>query len=197
MIVESLLSAIDKGREGRSQGYSIGLPKLEQIVDGVNKGVYYLIGGESGSGKSSLMIYSFIYRPLMDHLDDGNLKISLFSLEMNADMIMAKLLSTYIFEKYNKRLSLKQLLSVQKDFILNDECYGIVKECIPWMKKVESIITIYDKAASANSIYAALLKELEKDGSFTETDNRKIYHPKNPNLVHIVVVDHIAKFWRV
>lgn len=52
MITESLIAAIDRGREGKAHGYGIGLPKLEQIVDGVCKGVYTLIAGESGTGKN-------------------------------------------------------------------------------------------------------------------------------------------------
>lgn len=195
MITESLIQAIDRGRAGKEQGYSIGLPKLEQVIDGITKGTYTLITAESGVGKSSLMLYSYVYRPIMDHLDDNKFKISLFSLEMSADKIFAKLLSTYIFEKYNKRLSIKQLLSVQKGFILNDECYEIVKECIPWMKKVESIITIYDKSATANSIYSSILKELNARGHFEETEKRKIYHPDDPDLVHLVIVDHLARIF--
>lgn len=193
MITESLIQAIDRGREGREQGYSIGLPKLEQIIDGACKGTYTLIGAESGVGKSSFMLYSYVYRPLMDHLYDDKFKISLFSLEMSADKILAKLLSTYIFEKYGVRLSLKQLLSVQKGFILNDECYAIVKECIPWLKRVEAILTIYDKSATAKSIYSNILKELEERGRFEETDKRKIYYPNDPDLVHLVVIDHLAR----
>lgn len=50
MITETLLEAINRGREGKSQGYSMGLPKLEQVIDGVCKGVYTLIGAESGIG---------------------------------------------------------------------------------------------------------------------------------------------------
>ena len=193
MITESLIQAIDRGREGREQGYSIGLPKLEQIIDGACKGTYTLIGAESGVGKSSFMLYSYVYRPLMDHLYDDKFKISLFSLEMSAAKILAKLLSTYIFEKYEVRLSLKQLLSVQKGFILNDECYAIVKECIPWLKRVESILTIYDKRATAKSIYSNILKELEERGRFEETDKRKIYYPNDPDLVHLVIIDHLAR----
>lgn len=193
MITEELIKSIDRGRQGKAQGYSIGLPKLERVIDGVCKETYYLITAESGVGKSSFMLYSFIYRPLIDHLEDNNFKISLFSLEMSARLIMAKLLSTYIFEQYNRRLSLKQLLSAQKDFILSDDDYKIVQECIPWMKKVESILTIYDKNASANGIYSALLKELEARGRFEETDKRKIYIPNNPDLIHLVIVDHGAR----
>lgn len=193
MITESLIQAIDRGREGKEQGYGIGLNKLEQVIDGVCKGVYTLIAAESGVGKSSFMLYSYIYRPLMDHLDDHKFRISLFSLEMSADKIMAKLLSTYIFENYGVRLSIKQLLSVQKGYILSDEYYRIVQECIPWMKKIESILTIYDKSATANSIYSNILKELEGRGHFEETDKRKIYYPDDPELVHVVIVDHLAR----
>lgn len=193
-LVENLIAAIDKGREGKSQGDSIGLPKLEQVIDGVCKGTYYLIGGESGTGKSSLMLYCFVYRPIMQHLEDDNLRISLFSLEMNSDKILAKLLSTYIFEKYGIRLSVKQILSAQKGYILSDEYYNlIIKECLPWLKLVESKIIIYDKNVSANSIYSHLLKELEELGRFEETDKRKIYIPNNPDLIHIVITDHLAR----
>ena len=38
-ITESLLQEIDIGREGRAQGYSMGLPKIESIIDGVVKAV--------------------------------------------------------------------------------------------------------------------------------------------------------------
>ncbi len=143
--------------------------------------------------KSSFVLYSYVYRAIADHLEDNKLKISIFSLEMAANMLMAKLLSTYIFEKYNIRLSVKQLLSVQKGFILNDECYEIVKECIPWMQKVESVVTIYDKSATANFIYKSLLTELESRGRFVETEHRKIYIPNDPELTHIVIVDHIGR----
>lgn len=197
MIVESFLESVDRGREGKLQGDSIGLPKLEQVIDGVCKGVYYLIGGESGTGKSSLMLYSFVYRPIMAHLNDNNLRISLFSLEMNMDKIMAKLLSTYIFETYGKVYTVKQLLSAQKGYILDDDGYKIVQECVPWMKIVESKLTIYDKNVSAKSIYSHILKELEELGHFEETDKRKIYYPNNPDLLHIVITDHIARVFPV
>ena len=192
-IVEELVESVDRGREGKSQGYSMGLPKLEEVVDGVCKETYYLLGAESGVGKSSFMLYSFIYRPLMEHLDDNKFKISLFSLEMSGRLILAKLLCTYMFETYGVRISLKQLLSAKKGYILSDENYLLFKQSLPWLRKVSSILTIYDKSASANSIYSKLLKELEERGTFTETENRKIYTPDDPDLIHLVVLDHIAR----
>ena len=51
MSYKSLLSEIQKGREGRSHGIRIGLPKLEELTDGLTQGTYTLIFAGSGIGK--------------------------------------------------------------------------------------------------------------------------------------------------
>lgn len=191
-ITESLLNQIDLGREGLNKGYSMGLPKLESVIDGVTKQTYSVIFSNSGAGKTNFVINSYVYRPLMEHLDDDNYKIWYASLEMNADMIFGKLLSMYIFETYGIEISLKELLSRKKDYTLDDEIYTIVQECIPWLKKVESKITIYDKSLNAKVLYKLLMEELTKIGKFEETEHRKIYIPDNPNLIYAVVIDHIG-----
>lgn len=190
MICDNLLKEIEEGRKGKSQGFSMGLPKLENIVDGVTRGTYTLLFAGSGIGKSSSSMYAYLYRPLMDHIDDDNFRVTMFALEMKAEIIMAKLLCTYIFETFGIRLSFKQLLSRKRDYILPEEYLEIIQKCIPWMQKVEKILTIHDKNLNADSMYAILMNELEERGYFEETETRKIYHPNNPDLIHIVMVDH-------
>lgn len=51
MISESLYNQIETGRQGSNWGYSLGLPKLEGIIDGVTKNTYTLIMSPSGVGK--------------------------------------------------------------------------------------------------------------------------------------------------
>ena len=92
MITDALLKQIEVGREGKNTGYSMGLPKLESIVDGVIANNYSLVFSPSGTGKSSLALYAYIYRPLMEHLNDNNFKVFYASLEMSADLLFAKLL---------------------------------------------------------------------------------------------------------
>lgn len=192
MITESLLHQIEVGREGKQWGYSMGMPKLESIIDGVSRGVYTLVFSPTGSGKSSFILYSYVFCPIMEHLDDNNYRASYFSLEMSAELIYAKLLSMYIFRTYGIELSTKELLSRQKDYTLSDAHFKIVQECLPWLRKVEKILTVYDKALSAGSLYAILKKELEQYGKFEETENRQIYHPNNENLTHLVIIDHLS-----
>lgn len=89
--VDLLFQKINEGREGKNIGLSTGIPKLDKYTGGIQKGGYTLIFGLSGSGKSSVALYSYIYRPLKDH-PEKNLKFIYFSLEMGADMLLAKLL---------------------------------------------------------------------------------------------------------
>ena len=192
MVTNSLIHQITLGREGKNWGYSMGLPKLEGIVDGVTQNTYTLVFSPTGSGKTSLALYSYIYKPLMEHLEDDNFKVIYYSLEMSAELLFAKLLSIYIFETYGLELSTKELLSKKKDYVLSDDNYQIVKECLPWLHKVEKIITIYDKALNSESLYASLVSELEKAGDFKEEGSRKIYIPKNENRVTLVVIDHLS-----
>lgn len=81
-ITESLLKEIELGREGGLHGYSLGLPKLEGVVDGLTRGTLTVIGSNTGSGKTSFVLHSYVYRPIMEHLDDNNLKILYCSLEI-------------------------------------------------------------------------------------------------------------------
>ena len=68
--LDDFFAEVDRGREGKNQGIGMGLPKLESIIDGVCPSTYTLIFAGTGNGKSSLALYAYVYRPLMEHLDD-------------------------------------------------------------------------------------------------------------------------------
>lgn len=142
--------------------------------------------------KTSLALYAYVYKPIMERLEDDDFKCLYFSLEMNETSLYVKLLSIYIFETYGVQLSFKEILSRKKEYILSDEHYDLVKECMPWVAKVRKHLEIYDKKASAATVYALLKKRLEKMGKFSETDTRLIYTPNNPNLIYNVVIDHVG-----
>lgn len=170
----------------------MGLPKLEGIIDGVTQGTYTLIISSSGSGKSSFSLYSYVYRPLMEHLDDDNFKVLYVSLEMSELSMFIKLMSIYIFETYGKKLSYKEILSKKRGYVLDEEGYQMVLKCEDWLNKIESKIEFYDKNVSADSLYAILYNRLEQCGEFVETETRKAYIPKNPDLIYVIVLDHIG-----
>lgn len=192
MISQSLLKQIKSGMSGENWGYSMGLPKLESIMDGVTQGTYTLLFSGTGSGKSSLALYSYVYAPLKEHLEDGNFKVTYYSLEMSAEMLFAKLLSMHMFDTYGIDISTKELLSRKKDYTLPPEYFEMVEESLEWLEKVEKVVTIHDKGLNAKTLYSTLTKELEQRGTFSEVGNRKIYIPNNPKLIHLVIIDHMS-----
>ena len=108
--VDILYKLIETGRKGKNTGYSTGNPKLDEYTGGVRRGIYTLIFGTSGSGKSSLALYSYIYRPLKDHPND-NIKLIYYSLEMSAEILLSKLLCLYIYDTFNKVIPYTKLMS--------------------------------------------------------------------------------------
>lgn len=191
MIVDSLLQQIETGRSGHSQGITMGLPKLEGIIDGVTRQTYTVIFSLTSGGKTSLAIYSYVYRPCMEHLQDEDFHVIYYSLEISGELLMAKLLSIYIFEHYKIELSAKDILSRTKGAVLSDEYYNIIKECIPWLRRIEQMVTIYDGALNANTFYSTMINELKKVGQFIEEDGKKKYIPNNPERITAVVIDHL------
>ena len=57
-IKDEIIAEIQKGRAGNNQGLSMGLPKLESIIDGVCQETYTLIISNSGAGKTSYALYA-------------------------------------------------------------------------------------------------------------------------------------------
>lgn len=191
-LFNKIIAEIDRGREGLNHGIPFGLPKTEDIIDGITKGTYTLILSNSGAGKTSLALYAYVYKPLMQTIDDDNFKILYFSLEMNEVSLGIKLLSIYIFETYGIELSYKEILSQKKEYILSPEHYQLVKQCEPWIDKISKKLEIYDKNVTAKGMYKVIKSRLEEMGTFSETDTRMIYTPNNPNLIYEVVIDHIG-----
>ena len=66
--LEEFFQLVKEGREGHNIGLSTGSPKLDLYTDGVLPGTSYLIGGASGSGKSTWALWTYVYQPLIHYL---------------------------------------------------------------------------------------------------------------------------------
>ena len=193
-VIDEFYSLVDEGREGNNYGLSIGLPKLEQYIEGLSQGTSYLIAAGSGAGKSTLAIYSFLYCPIMDDINnERDLKYLYFSLEMTPPQILSKLLSIYIFYHYGVTLSFKDIFSRGKDITgnnikLNDTNYELIKTCRPVLEQFKERITFVVGSLDAGKYVIHLRNFLERFGNF---DKDLGYIPNNPKQILGVVVDHL------
>jgi replicative DNA helicase len=190
-IINTTFNLIESGRLGKNIGLTSGLDKLDSVTGGNQKGVYSLIFGGTGSGKSSLAIYANMYKPMMSMFGNPQLKFVLYSLEMSAEVILTKLLSLYIYDTFDEELSYKQILSKRE--ILSDKNYELVNKCKDWLNTVlQKHLIIYDKRLNADILYASLSSILDKLGTTVETEHQKIYTFNDPNQQLYVFIDHIS-----
>lgn len=190
----SLFDLIDRGRLGKNIGLSTGLSKLDSIISGIQRGIYQIIAGGTGSGKTTLALYSYIYRPIMDNLHNDNYKVIYMSLEMTSETLLAKLMSLYLYETYSVDISYDKILS--RSVILSDSEYELVCNARNWLELVEKHLIIYDKSLTAKGLYAFLKKYARFNGEFVETATGDDYTPHVQGQYVTVIIDHIGLIHR-
>lgn len=205
-----LKKQVDEGREGKV----VGIPLKGKIGKYVRimKYMMFLLGGGSGTGKTSYLDEKFILEPFefINSKDNHGMELDViyWSMERNEIYKIAKWTCSEMFKRYKVLVDVPDLLGWEKGKI-NDDLYKKFLSCREYIDSLLENITIYGadnptgvynvivKYAEANGVIHYLKKE---DGSYEYTsEGRKIfshYVPNNPKKVTILVVDHIAKLLR-
>lgn len=105
---------------------------------------------------------------------------------MKESFIIAKLLSTYLYDTYHIRISAKQILSIGKDYTLPDDIYEYVKLGYEWLEKVYKNLIIFDGAHTSDKVISEIMQVLKEEGTFEEGH----YTPNNPEQTVLAVIDH-------
>lgn len=188
-VIDQLWTQIEQGKSGKNIGKSTGLPKLDKIIGGIQPHRYYLIGAASSAGKTSYILY-IIYNLLKQETDEKPVYFIYFSLEIGADILLAKLMALYCAEEFGIYLTINDILSFESP--INDNAYDKLLKAKQWISGLMKYLFILDVSVSANSIYRHTLQIAEKIGTFNQVGTAKIYVPNNPNQLIIGVLDHFA-----
>lgn len=187
--VDLLFQKIDEGRKGKNIGLKTGLPKVDKYTGGMQKGIYTLISAPSGGGKTSYVLYSYIYRPLKD-CPEKDLKYIYFSLELSETVLLAKLLCLWIYEEYKIIIPYSWVMSWEQP--LSDDLYFYLQKGKEWLNSISNKLLIYDKFLTARTFYSTIMTNLEEWGHFEESSDgrKKIYIKNNPDQMVNVICDH-------
>lgn len=123
--VASLWQLIERGRKGENIGASTGLPKLDKIIGGIQPSRYYLVGASSSVGKSSFVLF-IMYQMLRKMTKEEPVYYLYFSLELGADVLLAKLMGLYCAEEFGIYLTLNDIMSFENK--LDDTSYEYLKK---------------------------------------------------------------------
>ena len=198
---------IMKGREGAFVGLSNGLERLNKYIHGTQIGKIYLIGADSGGGKTTVSDYMFPISAWLDAKAKGQpIKIAYCSFEVSRRNKEAKWCSHFIFRKYGVSLPIDYLLGRIENNYLKEEELPMIKYGWECVKEIMKDILLLDEATHPTAIYEGVIKEYMKFGTVnrqrTADDVKKdrpatgkvlSYQPKPEyeNLMFILMIDHL------
>jgi replicative DNA helicase len=195
--LENTYQAIRDGFKGNKPFITTYLPKLDQYIYGIKQGTTYLVGGDTGTGKSSFCRSTFIHNPYEQYLkinDPNKMDITLvdFSLEISKELNMATGLSRKIFLDTGKVLPVGKLLSWSQDKMSPGEMQ-IVENYKDYFSQFSKKLLVIDDDVTPTQFHDAMMDIARAVGSFKD-EKRWIsdcgeYKLHNPNMHVIIVFD--------
>jgi len=169
----SYLAKLEESMRNKDVLYtSTGTQALDDILGGIRKGEYWVIAGETSGGKSVLALQ------LMQAMLDGNKRVGLFSMEMEVETNISRMMSTLAnidsTTLRNNTFSKHELIRIKKtttdlaskNFVINDEP-NIT------MERMDMIATQWNDADGLDMIIADYIQLMRSSSQKQErTDER-------------------------
>lgn len=178
---------------------NIRMKRLSQYIHGFMNDRIYLIGADSGVGKTTITDWMLV-SAILDAVQRGvPIKVRYYSWEISRAMKEAKWISMFIYLMYNKlRLSSDYLLGRMPDYLPNEEHLRMVMSAYKQIEKIMSVIEFVEPDYTASEIdeqMIAMAAEYGRIKRMPSTDGTgKIvgYEKHDPRTVLFAVYDHIA-----
>lgn len=194
MSFESLKKEVQDGIDGRNSGIPMGFNRLNRYI-GIRKRMYFVAGGLTGSGKTSMIDDAFVLNPYDWYIKQKNpgikLRIIYRSMERSRTYKLAKWVSRKIFIDHGYIIPVSKLLGWNSK-MTKDE-HDLFLSYQPYMEQMDEVITIIDGPENPVGIAKDLRNHALKNGKIEQLDEyNKIYIPNDENEITIVVVDHLG-----
>ena len=194
MSFEHLKREVELGLEGRNGGIPMGFNRLNRYI-GIRKSMYFLVGGLTGSGKTSFIDDAFVLNPfdwfISQKAPGVKLRIIYRSMERSRTYKLAKWVGRKIFVDQGIIIPVPKLLGWTDKMTKDEHDLFLMYE--DYMGNMESVITIIDGPENAVGIAKELKAHALENGNIEQVDQyNKIYVPNNENEITIVVIDHIG-----
>jgi DnaB-like helicase C terminal domain len=194
---ESLEKEIQKGLN--EDLIDMGFKRLNNYI-GLRKSTNYLIGGMTGSGKTSATDSIFVLNPyewINSKYNTSNLKLKIFyfSMERRKNVKLAKWISCKIFQDKEIIISPDKILGwTSKNYKLTLDEHDLVLEQKDYINcLLNETVTLIENPQNPMGIKKVIDAYATANGTFEEVDQfNKVYIPNNSKEVVLVVKDHLG-----
>jgi len=200
-IKEKFKSQYKRGLEGLNKGIPIPLTKLSEYICNIQQGTITLVGGSTGSGKSTLINEVAISAPLQ-FLEDNpdrpeKYHCEYFNLEIQDVDVLAKFKANYIFKESQYQIKLSPTKIFQKgDFILTDVEKDWIDRSDRYIDKLmDNVDFVAGENVSPEFFYKKLWECAKKYGTMEcDADGKPLLHTWkaiDPNQYVVFIFDNL------
>lgn len=194
MSFEQLRQEVQAGLDGRNNGIPMGFNRLNRYI-GIRKSMYFLVGGLTGSGKTSFIDDAFVLNPydwyIAQEKPPMKLRVIYRSMERSRTYKLAKWVSRKIFLDHGIIIPVSKLLGWTERMTKDEHDLFLMYE--DYVGNMNEVITIIDGPENAVGIAKELKAHALQNGTIEQLDQyNKVYVPNNPNEITIVVIDHMG-----
>jgi hypothetical protein len=196
MSFQDLKVAVEDGLSGKNGGIPMGFDRLNRYI-GIRKSMYTLVGGLTGSGKTSFIDDAYVLNPFDWSISpEGqtsgiNLKIIYRSMERSRTYKYAKWISRKIFLDHGVIIPVSKMLG-WTDKMTHDE-HDLFLQYEEYGELMKEKITIIDGPENPVGIAKELKDYALERGEVIQMDKwNKKYVPNDPSEITLVVIDHIG-----
>lgn len=153
---------IQQGLDGKYQGLSNGLKRINKYIFGVQKSCYTLIGGLSGSAKTKLV--DFIILNALQDAESKGISINIFYYSWEIDEITKKAewLAMLIYTKYDIIITPETIKGLG-DFRLSKEEQELVNSELDNLERLFSKINWVWESVNPTGCYKEWWRFMEKE----------------------------------
>lgn len=193
---DDLADEVQRGIDGKNGGIPMGFDRLNRYI-GIRKKMFTLIGGLTGSGKTSFLDDAYVLNPVDWYLanrDKTDIKLTIIyrSMERSRVYKIAKWVARKIFLDHGIIIPVDKLLGWTKIKLTAEE-HKLFLSYRGYITELHKIVTIIDGPENPVGITKELKEHALKNGKIVQVDEyNKKYVPNNENEVTIVVLDHIG-----
>lgn len=192
------------GLAGKNKGVPTPYPRINGWTHGLIPGRYWLLGAESGAGKTTMadeIIMNFIWYLLSLGKKP---RVVYYSFEISVAEKIARWVSHWLYRWYE--------LEVPSDYILNriegmkisenqehqdlvDEAYARMKpmlDCILWEEDPVHPTGIFEQVCQIHSTFGKLVRATDKEGKVKPGGKILSWEPSDDDIVFLMAIDHLA-----
>lgn len=196
---DQLRDLVQRGRDGNPIAIPVPFKRLKQDVD-IAREMYYVVGGDTGTGKSAFTHFTFVLWPYMwwktmvkKGETDIKLKIFIRSMERPFKFTAAKWAAIRIYMKYKVLVDPLKILGRRRSQMA-DEHYQMVAEAFDYFEDAEDVVELIPGSVNPTGIFMQLKDWANQNGKvITEGKYKKRYVPNDPNLITLIIADHVGK----